>query len=88
MKTLLIPTFNEFRNYEFVEYKKVKVKNKMDTKDYNKIASLLPGVPCGYCHSIYNIDTLKKVEIRGFYDIRQKNVNKLKNYYIHLNQIN
>lgn len=72
MITIQIPTFDEFNNYKFVKFVKVKVKNKMDSKDYGKITKLLPGVPQGYCGKIYTIAKTKKpIDVTSFYDIRQ-----------------
>ena len=83
MKTLQVPTFNEFNNLKFTGFKTVKVKNKMKTKDYHKITNLLPGMCVGYCPDIYDIAKNKKpIEIIHFYDIRQRSVNKLKGYFI------
>lgn len=85
MKTLQVPQFNEFDNFKFVGYKEVKVKNKMNTADYNKITSVLPGMCVGYCPAIYTIaETKKPIEIIHFYDIRQRGVKKLKGFFITL----
>lgn len=85
MKTLQVPQFDEFNNYKFTGFKDVKVKNKMNTEDYNKITNALPGMCVGYCPAIYNIAENKKpIEVIHFYDIRQKGVTKLKGYFITL----
>lgn len=85
MITLLVPYFDEFNNFKLLGHKEIKVKNKMDTKDYNKITSVLPGMCVGYCSDIYKIAEKKQpIEITEFYDIRQKNVKKIKGHYITL----
>ena len=83
MKTLLVPTFDEFNDYKFKGFTTVKIKNKPNTKDYNKVTSKLPGMCVGYCPALYLIgETKKPIEIIHFYDIRQKGVKKLKGYFI------
>lgn len=81
MKTLSVPTFDY--NLKFSGFKKVKVKNKMDHSDETKVLNLLPGFKQGYCPALLKITELKEpVPITQFYDIRQKAVKNLKNYYI------
>lgn len=81
MKTLLVPQFNEQR--KFIGTKEVKVKNKMDNKDYQKVTKHLPGFAVGYCSELYRIaETQKPIEITRFYDARQRGLNGLKNYFI------
>jgi hypothetical protein len=81
MKTLLVPAF-DYEN-KFTGYKKVKVKNKLDHKDENKVLGFLPGIPQGYCPALSKItETKEPIEITRFYDIRQRGVKKLKNYFI------
>jgi hypothetical protein len=81
MIKLLVPKFDKDLN--FVGHSKVCVKNKIDTKDYNKIASVLPGLPQGYCEEIYSIGKTKKpIEITRFYDPRQRDISKIKNRFI------
>ena len=85
MKTLIVPTFKHENNvgYKFKSYKEVKVKNKMNSKDYIKVASHLPGLTVGYCGELYDIAELKNpIEVTRFYDIRQRSVKQLKGYYI------
>ena len=90
MKTLLVPKFKEVwpvgakhHDYQFTGYKPVKIKNKPDTKDYNKVVSELPGFAQGYCDELYTIgQTEKPIEITRFYDSRQASAKKLKNYFI------
>jgi hypothetical protein len=85
MKTILVPQFNEFENYKFTGLKEVKIKNKPNTKDYNKVTKALPGMCVGYCPAIYTIaETNKPIEVVDFYDIRQKGVKKLKGHFITL----
>jgi hypothetical protein len=87
MKTLLIPTFKYVtgQGYKFIKNKEVKVKNNMNSKDYIKVAQLLPGLTVGYCADIYKIaETKKRIEITRFYDIRQRSVKQLKGYFITL----
>lgn len=84
MKTLLIPKF-DLNSLKFLKYKEVKIKNKPNTKDYNKVAQELPGFPQGYCPAIYNIlETKKPIEITRFYDKRQRGSRKLKGHFITL----
>jgi hypothetical protein len=47
MITIQVPTFDEFDNYAFTGYADVKIKNKPDWKDVNKITKHLPGIPQG-----------------------------------------
>lgn len=81
---LQVPTFDEFNHLKFNGYKIVKIKNKPNTDDYNKITTVLPGLPQGYCSAIYEIGKTKEpIEVTRFYDGRQgKGVNKLKGYFI------
>ena len=81
---LQVPTFDEFNHLQFKGYKVVKIKNNPDSKDYNKITALLPGLPQGYCSAIYKIsETKNPIEAVEFYDIRQgKGLKKLKGYFI------
>ena len=62
MKTLLVPTFKHVQNqgYKFVKNEEVKVKNKMNSKDYIKVTNCLPGLPVGYCSELYDITETKK----------------------------
>jgi hypothetical protein len=72
MKTLQIPKFKKSDKYKFIGFKKVKVKNKMNSKDYIKVVSELPGMAVGYCAELYNIlESKKPIEITRFYDVRQ-----------------
>ena len=78
-----VPTFDD--NLRFVKNVTIEIKKKGDSKDYNDVCRLLPGSPCGYCPAIYHIaETKKPIQITEFYDIRQKNVRKLKGYYINV----
>ena len=82
MITILVPTFDEFNNYKFKEYKEVKVKNKLDYKDERKVISHLPGIPQGYCPALGKIGQTKEpIEVIRFYDARQ-NTKKLKGYFV------
>jgi len=82
MKILIVPKFN-YKN-EFVENVEVKVKNKPDTKDYNKVTALLAGIPQGYCSKFF--ENFDKIDIKHFYDIRQigKGDKRLKGHFITL----
>lgn len=87
MKTLIVPTFKHVHNqgYKFNKNIEVKVKNKMNTKDYLKVAESLPGLTVGYCAELYDIAQIRKpIEITRFYDIRQRSVKQLKGYFITL----
>lgn len=81
MKTVLVPTFDEFNKYAFSGYKEVKVKNKPTYKDLNKIEALLPGCPQGSSPLPDNLNNGWSVDVRRFYDIRQ-NTKKLKGYKV------
>jgi len=81
MKTVLVPTFDEFNKYAFIGYKEVKVKNKPTYKDLNKIETLLPGCPQGSSPLPDNLNNGWSVDVRRFYDIRQ-NTKKLKGYKV------
>ena len=78
-----VPQFDEFRKYEFTGYKTVRIKNKPDSKDWNKITALLPGIPMGSFGPRTVESFLKdgKREVRSFYDARQ-NTRKFKNFYV------
>jgi hypothetical protein len=81
MQTIQIPLFDE--KIKFTGFTTVNVKNKIDYKESCKIISRLPGIPVGYCASIYKLGNgVDKIELPRFYDARQKGVNKLKNFYI------
>tara|TARA_R110002020_G_scaffold144907_1_gene318097 strand:- start:6 stop:275 length:270 start_codon:yes stop_codon:yes gene_type:complete len=87
MKTLIVPKFNYVDNqgYKFNKYVEVKVKNKMNSKDYIKVTQVLPGLTVGYCAELYDIAEKKNpIEITRFYDIRQRSVKQLKGYFITL----
>lgn len=87
MKTLHVPTFDEFNDYKFIKFQSVKIKNNPDNKDYNKVTRLLPGFCVGYCPELYTIgETEKPIEVTSFYDTRQKSVKKLEGYYIILDK--
>ena len=77
--------FDEFKNYKFIGFKQVKIKNKPSSKDYNKVTNILPGIPQGYCKDFFDIvKTKQTIEAKHFYDVRQggKSLNKLKGYFI------
>jgi hypothetical protein len=85
MKTLLVPTFKYVQNqgYKFKGHKEVKVKNRMNSKDYIKVTSVLPGLPVGYCSELYDItEKQKPIEVTRFYDLRQNGVKQLKGHFI------
>ncbi len=83
MITVQVPTFDEFNKYEFVEFKTIKIKNKPDNRDWNKITRLLPG----FCQGSFGPKTVEhflkegKREVRSFYDSRQ-NSRRFKGWYI------
>jgi len=85
MKTLIVPQFDR-DTLQFTGNIEVKIKNKPNTADYNKVAKKLPGLTLGYCEQLYTIgQTEKPIEITSFYDVRQgKDVNKLKGFFIKL----
>lgn len=82
---LSVPTFDD--NLKFIKNVTIEVNKNLNTKDYNAICRLLPGMTVGYCAEIYDIAKNKKpIEITGFYDIRQRGIKKVKGYYINLLQ--
>lgn len=83
MKTIIIPTFDEFNNYQFVKNVEVKIKNDPSLKDLHKVEKHLPGIPQGGVRYPYLQDLLTtgKKEVRSFYDARQ-NTRKFKNYFV------
>ena len=85
MKTVLVPTFDEFNNYAFVKDVPVKIKNKPTWMDLIKITRLLPGIPQGGCGRYPLKDLLENGNkpVKEFYDLRQ-NTKKLKGYYVRL----
>lgn len=85
MITLQVPTFDEFCDYKFVKFVKIKVKNKPSTDNYNKLIRLLPGMPQGGTAALEKlIKTREPIDVSHFYDIRQggKSLNKLKGHYV------
>jgi hypothetical protein len=83
MKTVSVPTFDEFRNYAFVRCVLVKIKNKPDEKDLHKIARLLPGIPQGPVGPEPLADLLEdgQKDVREFYDARQR-TGRLRGYFV------
>lgn len=83
MITVQVPTFDEFNNYSFTEYVKVKIKNKPDFRDVNKITRPLPGIPMGGVgrEPLKDLLTNGAKPVREFYDTRQ-NTRMLKGYYV------
>lgn len=83
MKTVLVPTFNEFENYKFVKFVKVKIHNKPTSKDQLKIAAHLPGLPMGGVGREPLKELIQKgeMDVRSFYDARQ-NTKKLKGHKV------
>jgi hypothetical protein len=83
MKTVLVPTFDEFNNYAFVKNVEVKIKNTPDWKDVNKITRHLCGIPQGGVgrKPLHDLLTEGKKEVREFYDSRQ-NTRRFKNYFV------
>lgn len=83
MITVSVPTFDEFNGYAFVKNVQVKIKNKPDHKDVNKITRLLPGFCCGPVGPTPLADLLAKgkKDVRTFYDARQR-TSKLRGHYV------
>lgn len=83
MKTVLVPTFDEFNKYAFVNYQQVKIKNKPDSIDVNKITHYLPGIPQGGIgrEPLKDLLSAGRKEVRSFYDPRQR-TRMLKGYYV------
>lgn len=83
MRTIQIPTFDEFNRYQFVKYVQVKIKNKPDYRDVNKITHHLPGIPQGGCGREPLKDLLSNgwKEVRSFYDARQ-NTRRFKGFLV------
>lgn len=85
MKVVSVPTFDEFDNYKFVKNVAVRIKNKPDSKDVNKITRLLPGIPQGGVGRtpLQDLITTGHKHVREFYDARQ-NTRKLHGYFVTL----
>ncbi len=83
MITLLVPTFDEFNKYSFIQYKEVKIKNRPDWKDINKITRFLPGIPQGGVgrEPLKDLLTNREKPVREFYDSRQ-NTKMLRGYNV------
>lgn len=83
MINVQIPQFDEFDNYKFTGYKKVKIKNIPDWKDVNRITAHLPGIPQGGIgrNPLQDLIKNKSKEVKSFYDSRQ-NTRKLKGYHV------
>lgn len=83
MKTVQVPTFDEFNNYRFVKYVKVKIKNTPDFKDVNAITKHLPGIPQGGIgrKPLNDLITDGEKDVRSFYDGRQ-NTKMLRGYRV------
>ena len=74
MRTVLVPTFDEFNKYQFVKLVRVKIKNDPDSDDLRKITRLLPGCCQGAVGPKPLADLLKdgRKDVRDFYDGRQR----------------
>jgi hypothetical protein len=81
MKTLLVPTFDEFNKYAFEGYKQIKIRNKPIHEDRSKITRLLPGIPMGYFPLPKELKSGMSFPVQSFYDGRQR-TGFLKNYNI------
>lgn len=87
MITVCVPTFDEFNHYAFVRFVRVKIKNKPDYKDVNKITRLLPGIPQGGVGPEPLADLLAsgRKDVREFYDARQR-TRPLRGYFVEIEQ--
>ena len=83
MKRVIIPTLNE--QLKQVGSVDVIINDNPNTEDYNKVVREFPGIPCGYCRELYT--TIGRIEMIDFYDIRQKNIKRLKGLFIEITQI-
>lgn len=74
MKTVIIPTFDQFNGYAFVKNVEVKIKNKPDWKDVNKITKHFCGIPQGGIGRTPLSDLIKNgfKSVASFYDTRQR----------------
>jgi hypothetical protein len=83
MKTVQVPTFDEFNKYKFTGYVDVKIKDKPTYEDVNKITSHLPGIPQGGVgrEPLKDLLTDGQKAVRSFYDTRQR-TRMLKGYYV------
>lgn len=83
MKTVLVPTFDEFNKYAFTGYVEVKIKNKPTFEDVNKIGKHLPGIPAGGVgrEPLKDLLANRSKDVRSFYDARQ-NTRILKGYHV------
>jgi len=83
MRTVLVPTFDEFNHYKFKKYVRVRIKNKPDLDDVHAITRYLPGI----CQGAVGPSPLKellaggKKDVRSFYDGRQ-NTKMLRGFFV------
>ena len=83
MRTVIVPTFDEFNRYAFAGSVEVKIKNKPTWEDRRKIEKHLPGI----CQGAVGPEPLKKLiesgemDVRSFYDARQ-NTKMLRGYKV------
>ena len=74
MRSVLVPTFDEFDKYRFVKLVRVKIKNVPDSSDLHKITRLLPGFCCGPVgpRPLADLRGDGSKDVRSFYDGRQR----------------
>jgi hypothetical protein len=89
MITITVPTFDEFNKYQFIGNVEIKIKNKPDFRDVNKIWRILCGIPQGGVgrEPLKDLLTDGKKEVTTFYDARQ-NSKKFKGYFVTVKQTN
>lgn len=83
MKTVSVPTFDEFNKYAFTGYVDVQIKDVPDFQDVNSITRHLPGIPQGGIGRtpLSDLITNGLKDVRSFYDARQ-NTRKFKGYHV------
>lgn len=83
MKRVTIPKLDgELKQIGTTE---VLINDNWNTEDYNKVVQQFPGLPQGYVPELF--DTTGRIEMKNFYDTRQKGAKKLKGLFIEITQI-
>ena len=83
MKRVAIPKLDgELKQIGTTE---VLINDNWNTEDYNKVVQQFPGLPQGYVPELF--DATGRIEMKNFYDTRQKGAKKLKGLFIEITQI-
>lgn len=83
MKRVTIPILDD--KLKQIGTTDVTINDNWNTEDYNKVTNELPGLPQGYVPELF--DTIGKIEMKNFYDTRQRGAEKLKGLFIEITQI-